>query len=177
MSFATAIVAATGRIITRLWLQKRLRPDDYLLLSSCAFLTAATGLLYYGTPTIFLQARLSFNPAAVYQSGLSEADLLAQTNLLSRFDWSYLALSWVTIFLVKFGFLVLFRKLVNRLPKMYRYWKIVMGFTAVCFAFAVCDGFVSCSKLGLDISKQIQPFWLFWFSYSKQSSVARLQQQ
>ena len=161
MFFAIALVAATGRIVTRLWLHQRLRPDDYLLLSSCVFLTASTGLLHYGTPSIFLQTRLLFKPAAVYQSGLSEADLLAQIKMLSRFDWSYLALSWVTIFLVKFGFLVFFRQLVNRLPRMYRYWKFVMGSTAVCFAFAICDGFVSCPKLGLAIGKQMKPFWLF----------------
>ena len=55
VSFAIAMIAAAGRFIIRLWLQKRLRLADYLLLSSCACLIAATGLLYYDTPSIFQQ--------------------------------------------------------------------------------------------------------------------------
>ena len=63
--FGIAIFAAAARVTIRLWLQMRLRLDDYLLLSSCLYLTAATSVLYYGTPSIFFGAELSFDPAAV----------------------------------------------------------------------------------------------------------------
>ena len=54
VSFGIAIIAAVARITIRLWLRMRPRLDDYVLLCSCVFLVAATGVLYYGTLAIFL---------------------------------------------------------------------------------------------------------------------------
>lgn len=152
--FGIAILTAAARISIRLWLQKRLRLDDYLLLFSCVCLTGATGVLYYGTRSIFLGAELTFNPAVVFEPGVNEAEILHQVDLIPKINWTYLALSWVTIFFVKFGFLSLFRQLVNRLPQMYRLWKGVLIFTGLVFAFAVCDGFIACPKLGLEAGRK-----------------------
>lgn len=62
-------------------------------------------------------------------------------------------MTWAAIFAVKFAFLFLFRNLVDRLPSMYMYWRMVVVFTALVFAFAVCDTFITCPKLGLDSCK------------------------
>ena len=147
--FGIAIIAAAARIIIRLWLRTRLRLDDYLLLCSCVCLTAGTGLLYYGIPSIFFGAELTFNPAAVLAAGVNEAAILHQVDLIPKVNWAYLVLSWLTIFFVKFGFLSVFRHLVDRIPSMYGYWKGVLIFTGLVFAFAVCDGFIACPKLGI----------------------------
>lgn len=151
--FGVAIFAAVARMIIRLWLHKRLRLDDYLLLSSCAFLAGGTGVLYYGTPSIFFGATLTFDPTAILATGINEAEILHQVDLIPKINWAYLALSWVSIFLVKFGFLSLFKQLVDRLPRMCMFWKGVLIFTILVFAFAVCDGFIACPKLGTEISK------------------------
>ena len=150
VSFGIAIIAAAARITIRVWLPMRLRLDDYLLLCSCVFLVAATGVLYYGTPTIFFGAELTFNPSAVTEGTVNEADVLHSIDLISKIDWAYLALSWVTIFTVKFGFLSVFRHLVDRIPPMYRFWKGVLVFTGLIFGFAVCDGFIGCPKSGIE---------------------------
>ena len=152
--FGIALLAATGRVVIRLWFHKQLRLDDYLLLLSCMFLSGATGVLYYGTPSIYFGAKLTFDPTAVLEAGLNEAEILHRANLISRINWSYLAVSWVAIFLVKFGFLSLFRHLVDRIPPMYRVWKGVMVFTGLVFAFCVCDGFIACSKQGTQAGKK-----------------------
>ncbi len=151
--FGVAMITATGRIIVRLRFHKTLRLDDFFLLFSCVFLVAATGVLYYGTPSIYFGAKLIFDPAAVVTAGVNEAEILHQANLISRIDWSYLAISWVAIFLVKFGFLSLFRHLVDRLPPMFRFWKGVVVFTGLVFVFCVCDGFIACSKQGPEAGK------------------------
>ena len=150
--FGIAVLAAAARIAIRLWLHMRLRLDDYLLLNSCVFLTAATGLLYYGVPTIYLGAKLTFHPEVLLDADADEARLLHEIYKLPKVNWAYLALSWVTIFLVKFGFLSLFRHLVDRVPSIYTFWKGTLIFTGLVCAFATCDGFIACPKLGAETS-------------------------
>ena len=156
--FGIAIIAAAARIIIRLWLRMRLRLDDYILLFSCVCLTATTGLLYWNTPSIFFGAELTFNPATVLGPGVKEADILHQVDLISKITWTYLALSWLTIFFVKFGFLSVFRHLVDRIPPMYRFWKGVVVFTSLVFAFAVCEAFISCPETGLKAGEKQDAF-------------------
>ena len=120
-----------------------------MLLSACAFLSAATGILYYGTPLEILAARLILDPVSVLREGYSEEEIAHKLESLSRVNWTYLALSWVAIFLIKYGFLALFRKLVDRLPGLYKFWKGTLVFTTAVFAFAICDGFITCPKMGL----------------------------
>ncbi|KAL8698456.1 MAG: hypothetical protein Q9224_001842 [Gallowayella concinna] len=152
--FGFAIVAAIARVAIRLWLRMRLRLDDYLLLCSTACLVAATGLLYYGTPVIFLSAKLTFDPSAVFESGINQNDLLHDVNLIPKINWAYLALSWATIFLIKFGFLSLFRQLVDRVPPVYKFWKGTLIVTVLVGAFTICDGFVACPKQGSDAGRR-----------------------
>lgn len=161
--FGIAIIAAIARIIIRLWLHKQLRPDDYLLLVSSTCLTAATALLYYGTSSIFLAAELSLNPLAAFQSGIDQAELSRQIDLISKVNWAYLAISWASIFFVKFGFLTLFRHLVDRIPPMNRFWKVTLIFTSLVFAFALCDGFIACPKQGAEIGKEKAYFMVHIF--------------
>lgn len=152
--FGLAIAAAISRVVIRLWLRMRLRLDDYLLLGSAACLIAATGLLYYGTSIIFLAAELTFHPTAAFKTGVDPSKLLHDVNLIPKINWAYLALSWTTIFLIKFGFLSLFRQLVDRVPPIYRFWKWTLVITALIGAFAICDGFIACPKQGLEAGKR-----------------------
>jgi len=147
--FGLAMVTATSRIVIRLLYQRRLRLDDYLLLLSCAFLTAATGVLYYGTSIIFLISEIAVNPAEVFKPGANQVEILRKVNLVSKINWTYLTLSWATIFWIKFGFLALFRQLVDRVARLYTFWKGVVVFTTLVFAFAICDGFIACPKQGI----------------------------
>lgn len=111
-------------------------------------LIPATGLLYYGTPPIFFVGELSFDPTAILGEGIDEAEIIERITLFQKINWAYLALTWGTIFSIKFGFLSLFRHLVDRVPFMYTFWKGVTVFTGFIFAFSVCDSFIACSKLG-----------------------------
>ncbi|KAL8628983.1 hypothetical protein Q9189_005324 [Teloschistes chrysophthalmus] len=147
--FAVAMAAAASRCAIRLWYLKRLRVDDYLLLVSCVFLTAATGVLLYGTPSIFFAAEVAFDNLASFQGSLDEAEILSKQNEFITIGWSYLALSWTAIFMIKFGFLALFRQLVDLVAQIYAFWKGVVIFTILVMAFAICDAFIACSKTGL----------------------------
>ncbi|KAL9584238.1 MAG: hypothetical protein Q9212_002242 [Teloschistes hypoglaucus] len=146
--FAVAMAAAASRCAIRLWYLKRLRVDDYLLLVSCVLLTPATAVLLYSTPLIFFAAEVALNTLASLQGSLDEAEIVSKQNEFIKIGWSYLALSWTAIFMIKFGFLALFRQLVDLVAQMYAFWKGVVIFTTLTMAFAICDGFIACSKTG-----------------------------
>ncbi|KAL9605834.1 MAG: hypothetical protein Q9179_000982 [Wetmoreana sp. 5 TL-2023] len=93
--FGLAMVTASARIAIRLGYKKRLRVDDHLLVLSYAFLTAATGGLYYGTSLMFSVSELTFNPAEALKAGINEADVLRKANLVPKIKWTYLMLSWL----------------------------------------------------------------------------------
>jgi len=154
IAFGTATLATTARIVIRLRSQKRFHLDDYLLIFSCICLIAGTILLYLGTSAIFFVERLTLNGiGAVIASPADEIDILEQLLFYQKINWAYLALTWTTIFSVKSAFLVFFRYLVKRLPAMQRYWVLVVAFTAVIFAFIICDGFIACLQLGIAAGK------------------------
>lgn len=133
----------------RLWNRMRLRADDYLLLCASAFLIASTGVLYYDIPAIVLEIELALDPIAVANQGISEEYIMHELRIGSIFDRTYLLLSWISVYLVKYGFLALFKNLVDRLPRPYRLWKGVVVFTTLTFAFTICSEFISCPKFGL----------------------------
>ena len=136
-----------------LHISKRLYLDDWLLLFACSCLTAATVLLLYATPTVYLIEATSLNPIGLFGgggSGITDLDtLLRKINFFARFNWIYLILSWTTIFAVKFGFLSFFRNLVLRLPSIHRYWRVVVAVTAVVYLFSLIDGVIACPHDGL----------------------------
>ena len=141
------------RIAIRLQSQKRLQLDDYLLIFAFICLTAATVLLYIGTSVIYFIEEVTLNGIGATQA-VGMAVFLQRLVYYQKINWAYLALSWTTIFFVKFAFLSFFRPLVDRLPSMHMYWRIVVGFTALVFAFAVCDAFIVCPQLGLEACKE-----------------------
>lgn len=160
LSYGVAISIALARIIVRLHINKglpiskRLQLDDWLLLFGCASLTAATILLLYAIPTVYLIEATSLNPIVGLfgdgGSGVTNLDtLLSKINFFARFNWTYLILSWTTIFAVKAGFLSFFRNLVLRLPGIHQYWRIVVAVTVIVYLFALIDGVIACPHDGL----------------------------
>ncbi|MCJ1362616.1 hypothetical protein MMC16_001721 [Acarospora aff. strigata] len=149
LTFGISILSVVVRIAIRLQSQKRLQLDDYLLIFAFICLTAATVLLYIGTSVIYFIEEVTLNGIGATQA-VGMAVFLQRLVYYQKINWAYLALSWTTIFFVKFAFLSFFRPLVDRLPSMHMYWRIVVGFTALVFAFAVCDAFIVCPQLGLE---------------------------
>ena len=153
LSFGIAITIALARIIIRLHINKHFGLDDWLLLVACVCLSAATGFLFASIPTIYLIEATSLDPLGLFGnggSGITDLDtLLIKINYFAKFNWIYLILTWSTIFAVKFGFLVFFKQLVRGLPSMYRYWKVVVGITAVVYVFSLVDGVIACPHDGL----------------------------
>ncbi|KAI9724630.1 MAG: hypothetical protein M1828_003654 [Chrysothrix sp. TS-e1954] len=155
LAFGLAMLAAVVRGAIRVKTRKMPSLDDYILLFACACLIGSTGVLYYGLPYIYFSEALTLSASGGAQSAAAGLDyteinaILAKLVLFQKVNWAYLAVSWTAIFSVKFAFLAFFRKLVDRLPRLLLFWKILVGFTSLVFCFAVCDSFIACPKTGL----------------------------
>lgn len=76
--------------------------------------------------------------------GVDVSEFGSQVGFYERISWSYLSVTWSSIFFVKFAFLAFFRGLVDRLPLMQLYWKVVGITTALVFLFTLFDVFIPC---------------------------------
>lgn len=155
--FSFAIVAAIVRTAIRIRMRRRLYLDDAFLGLACFALTASTIVLYNDLGTRYLVAEL----VQYYLAG-DMADLPADVNVAAtaqryqRTQYVHGILSWIVIFSVKFTFLSFFHQLLDRLPRLLFYWKVVVVANAVALVYCICYGFLECPRSGLDVSE-----WMF----------------
>ena len=138
------MVIAAARVVTRWWIEKRLRVDDYLLLFSCVSLVVSTVNLYYVISEFMSFEKLALNPPMINNDWVIEGFgrhvmVVYTANVSSFFIFSELALLFT-----KYGFLALFKPLVDRLPRMYNFWKAAVISTTLIFAYMICANLVAC---------------------------------
>ena len=131
-------------MIIRLRRQKKLRLDDFCIGVAAVCLVGATGLSYYAMSLNQSVEQLSMNPSQSSGGSTDKAMLLQRIILLQKTVWAYSVLSWTVIFATKFGYLCLFRNLVDRIPSMYAIWKIVVLLTILAFGFTPCSIWLFC---------------------------------
>jgi len=136
----------------RLHQYRRLFLDDGFLLFGCACLCAGTGLLQKLLPVVYMVEGLQLNRHAAPLGPLGPQDL---DNLIwyLKMLYSFVTLSWVTIFAVKLSFLVFFRNLIRRLTGMNKYWKVVVVTTLLASGFNICEIFILCPHFNLSSRK------------------------
>lgn len=67
---------------------------------------------------------------------------------------AFVCLTWTATFAVKASFLALFRMLIRRISRRITiYYWVVVGCTAVTWAFMMAESFIFCSIFGLESSK------------------------
>ncbi|MCJ1470459.1 hypothetical protein MMC07_009104 [Pseudocyphellaria aurata] len=130
--FTLSVVFLLARTTLRLRYQKRLFIDDAFLLFAEICLGASVGLLYAFADNLFLYEALVTRPSAVVLS----PDSINQQILLRKQSDACLALTYTSIFAVKFSFLFFFKVLVRRMHRMIVYWWIVVAVTTI--AWIVC---------------------------------------
>ena len=123
--------------------------DDALLIFACAGLLSGSILSQIGYPTLFLAQRISVDPT----QALSDPNLISDLVWFQTVDYTWEALGWTTIFVIKFAFLMFFKPLISSLPRVMTYWRIVFVFTLLAFAFCVSSPFIACPKLGAAVGK------------------------
>jgi len=147
--FGLAMMATIARLAMRILQHRRVFLDDGFLLFACACLCAATGLLYRFLPVMYLDEGLNFSLLTTPFGPQEIDDLIWYQKMV----YSFVVLSWVTIFAVKLSILVFFRNLIRRLIWMNTYWKVVIVTSLLACGFNICQDFITCSHFNLSMCK------------------------
>ena len=148
-----AITGAGARTLIRLRSQQLRILDDVLLLWACICLIAATILLVRGASTLYRIETFKADPAAAaFVSGQDIIDAIAK---IQEDTYPFGVLIWLSVFSVKFCYLLFFRQLIDRLSHITSYWKITFAVTAVACIFNATASFIACPEFGNDNRKPV----------------------
>lgn len=149
--FALCIISLCARYYIRLAIQKEFGLDDAFLAFGTACLIAGMVILYINMDNLyFAQAverapsRFTFQPQDVSRI-LNFRKLVVQS----------LVLTWVAIISVKFAFLALFWRLIDRIPPLIKYWWIVVAYNVAIAAYGFSVYLIKCSR-GMIVKKTQQ---------------------
>ncbi|KAI9676948.1 MAG: hypothetical protein M1817_006787 [Caeruleum heppii] len=143
--FVLAMISSAIRFLMRIIgppKSRRFAIDDGFLCFGLACLICSVAILFVFIDDAYLVEAL--------QSGqtLSEEDLFS--DVLGR-SWDFqkwavicLIVLWQSITAVKFSYLFLFRKLIDRIHPMVLYWRVVVAYTLVTWAFGIAAYIVPC---------------------------------
>ena len=121
-------------------MQKQVSIDDGVLLFGTCCLICATAFLFTTIDQMYLAQAAVSSHLPLYVTPI----LIKDVYYLSRIVVVVDMLMWCSVVSVKFGFLFLFRKLIDRIPPMVIYWRFVMIFISVVSAFGVTIYIASC---------------------------------
>ncbi len=148
--FALGILTATIRTILRFRSKGRLFLDDAFLIFACLCLAAASIILQTRLGTLISVEQLVRQYDIGDLADMPDGEALrAMINCYHSVHTVHGSLVWITIFSVKFSFLCFFRQLVEKMPRLLRYWKFVIGFNIAAFLY--CESYMKaqCPHQGL----------------------------
>lgn len=156
-----AILSAVARMIIRFRSQRKLQPDDFVLLFACFTLITSQALLYnLKIENLYWVGEIGFDPMnpQTLASILEDPEAFYRRALkVQRIENSSAALTWTSIFAVKICFLLFFYQLITRLPRLLLAWKVIFGITIFFWAYCICTIFISCPHFNQSISKSALP--------------------
>lgn len=174
--FGLCLLSAASRFYIRICVQKQLSIDDAFLVVAICSLISALAIMYSVTVDrmYLVQALLIGLPGAQIPP-----DFLQQSYDFHKWITISLMLAWCAIMAVKFSFLFLFRKLIDRIRPLVIYWWVVTAFNVVVLGYGVSVYYVSCpyyyDPRSCTSTKLFQPHlanpvdsaMFFWGRYSK----------
>ena len=148
--FALCIVSVCARYYIRIAVQKEFALDDAFLAFGTACLTAAMVVLYINMDNMYLTEALTYAPTRV-------AFLPQDLNSVFEFRklvTASLILTWVAMMAVKFSFLALFRRLIDRIPPLIKYWRVVVLFNLAVTGYGASVYVIACPHFsGMKVGK------------------------
>ena len=114
--------------------------DGFLLLGICC-LICAEALLYTFNDTMYMVEALLFKDI---QDVELPADFIPRAFDYQKMVDITLGLTWFSIFAVKFSFLFLFRKLIDRLKPLIIYWRFAVLFNVGVLVYGTAVYYVAC---------------------------------
>ena len=110
-------------------------------------MAVATGLAYPIVSSVYLQEAFDFEPGR-YTLPVDNLPKILQEFIIVDV---FVVFAWTAEFSVKVSLLLFFRSLVNRLPPLISYVKIVIVTTIVVWAVLICEICITCPHFGLSV--------------------------
>lgn len=135
-----SLVSVCARFYIRFHVQKQRSIDDiFILFGTCSLIAAITLLHVFIDKRYMIEAMIfgvaHFRPST---NDVQQAfDLRIKVTI-------FLILSWCSICSVKFSFLFLFRRLIDRMRYMFVYWWVVTIFNVAVFGYGCAAAMVAC---------------------------------
>jgi len=120
--------------------QKQLSSDDGILLFGIACLIAAMVLLFVFVDKMYMVGATETGMIGVELS----LDFIEQAYDFQKLVTVALILTWCSIISVKFSYLFLFKKLINRMRPMIIYWWFTVVFNAMISAYGAAVYVAAC---------------------------------
>lgn len=142
---AFCLLSAALRFYVRLHVQKQFSIDDAFFVAALCCVICSIAILYSVTidKLYLVQAVAVDLPNADIPP-----DFLQQSYDSYKWLISCITLGWCAIMAVKFCFLFLFRKLIDRIQPLVIYWWVVTAFNVVVFGYGVSVYYVVCPYFG-----------------------------
>lgn len=134
------LIAVSARFYVRIRVQKQLSIDDGFLLFGMCCLISAFGVLLPSMDMLYVFEALAFQVPNLQLP----PDWRQRTFDLHKMTTIVFMLAWCSIASVKFSFLFLFRRLIDRLPNLMIYWWVVVIFNAVVAVYGAAICILTC---------------------------------
>ena len=138
--FALCIISVCARYYIRLAVQKEFGLDDAFLAFGTACLVAAMVVLYINMDDTYLTEAIIYAPT---RFAFQPQDLNRAFDF-RRLVTASLILTWVAMMAVKFSFLALFRRLIDRIPPLIKYWRVVVAFNLAVTVYGASVYVIAC---------------------------------
>ena len=137
--FGAAMLAVASRTFVRTYYLRKVSLDDYPFYIAVASLIASLSLIL-----VFANSQYLFSRVA---AGVTPPSRLAQGAGANIVFYAIIGemLCWLTIFAVKFSFLLYFRALIRRLPRVELWWWITLAILVPVAATATFGVFIVCA--------------------------------
>lgn len=123
-------------------MQKSFSVDDGVLLFGVSCLIAAMALLFTYVDKLYLVGAVQSGAPGIELP----SDFIEEAFLFQKLGAAALILTWCSIVSVKFSYLFLFKKLIDRIPPLIIYWYFVAAFNAAVSAYGAAVYIAACPE-------------------------------
>ena len=143
-----------ARYYIRIAIQKEFALDDAFLAFGMTCLIAAMVLLHINMDNMYFTETLIYAPMKL--GGPPGPQDLNHVFEFRKLVTASLILTWVTMMAVKFSFLALFKRLIDRVHSMIRYWWVVAAFNLAVTGYGASVYIVPCPKVGKESTCNVE---------------------
>ncbi|KAL8725053.1 MAG: hypothetical protein Q9181_006557 [Wetmoreana brouardii] len=138
--FVVCIISVCARYYIKIAVLKDFALDDVFLAFGTACLVAAMAVLYINMGDMYYTEALTYAPTLF----ASQPPDLNRVYEFRKLVTASLILTWIAMMAVKFSFLALFRRLIDRIPPLIKYWRVVVVFNVAVTGYGASVYVIAC---------------------------------